>query len=162
MKVISIILVCMLTLVGCQFLTYRLVAHAQEVVIEPLPAPDMISFCVASYLLCSIFKDTYSKFNYVSDRELYGKDNRLSFADAVKNNQDFHGDCDDFVYTMRDLLHEQGYTTETYLVRTHVISNLHMVLKVKEGDEYYMVDNRYHMVRTWDIGMTGSMYTFER
>jgi len=40
MKVINIILVCMLTLVGCQFLTYRLVAHAQEVVIEPLSTPE--------------------------------------------------------------------------------------------------------------------------
>ena len=124
----------------------------------------MISFCVASYLLCSIFGDTYSKFNYVSDREQYGRDYRVSFAQDVKNNQDFRGDCDDFAYTMRDLLHEQGYTTELYLVRTYVLSGAqsHMVLKVKEGDEYYMVDNRYPMVRTWENGMTGSMYTLDR
>ena len=120
--------------------------------------------CVASYLLCSIFGDTYSKFNYVSDIEQYGRDYRVSFAQDVKNNRDFRGDCDDFAYTMRDLLHEQGYTTETYLVRTYVLSGAqsHMVLKVKEGHEYYMVDNRYPMVRTWENGMTGSMYTFER
>ena len=124
----------------------------------------MISFCVASYLLCSIFGDTYSKFNYVSDIEQYGRDYRVSFAQDVKNNQDFRGDCDDFAYTMRDLLHEQGYTTETYLVRTYVLSGAqsHMVLKVKEGHEYYMVDNRYPMVRTWENGMTGSMYTLDR
>ena len=124
----------------------------------------MISLCVASYLLCSIFGDTYSKFNYVSDIEQYGRDYRVSFAQDVKNNQDFRGDCDDFAYTMRDLLHEQGYTTELYLVRTYVLSGAqsHMVLKVKEGHEYYMVDNRYPMVRTWENGMTGSMYTFER
>ena len=124
----------------------------------------MISFCVASYLLCSIFGDTYSKFNYVSDIEQYGRDYRVSFAQDVKNNQDFRGDCDDFAYTMRDLLHEQGYTTETYLVRTYVLSGAqsHMVLKVREGDEYYMVDNRYPMVRTWENGMTGSMYTLDR
>ena len=124
----------------------------------------MISLCVASYLLCSIFADTYSKFNYVSDIEQYGRDYRVSFAQDVKNNQDFRGDCDDFAYTMRDLLHEQGYTTELYLVRTYVLSGAqsHMVLKVKEGQEYYMVDNRYPMVRTWENGMTGSMYTFER
>ena len=120
--------------------------------------------CVASYLLCSIFGDTYSKFNYVSDIEQYGRDYRVSFAQDVKNNQDFRGDCDDFAYTMRDLLHEQGYTTELYLVRTYVLSGAqsHMVLKVREGDEYYMVDNRYPTVRTWENGMTGSMYTFER
>ena len=120
--------------------------------------------CVASYLLCSIFGDTYSKFNYVSDIEQYGRDYRVSFAQDVKNNQDFRGDCDDFAYTMRDLLHEQGYDTELYLVRTYVLSGAqsHMVLKVKEGDEYYMVDNRYPTIRTWENGMTGSMYTFER
>ena len=124
----------------------------------------MMSLCVASYLLCTLFADTYSKFHYVSDIEQYGRDHRVSFADAVKRNQDFRGDCDDFAYTMRDLLHEQGYTTETYLVRTYVLSgaSLHMVLRVKEGNEYYMVDNRYPSVRTWDIGMTGSMYTYER
>ena len=124
----------------------------------------MISLCVASYLLCSIFGDTYSKFNYISDIEQYGRDYRVSFAQDVKNNQDFRGDCDDFAYTMRDLLHEQGYTTELYLVRTYVLSGAqsHMVLKVKEGHEYYMVDNRYPSVRTWETGMTGSMYTFER
>ena len=124
----------------------------------------MMSLCVASYLLCTIFADTYSKFHYVSDIEQYGMDYRVSFASAVKNNQNFRGDCDDFAYTMRDLLHEQGYTTETYLVRTYVLSgaSLHMVLRVKEGKEYYMVDNRYPSVRTWDIGMTGSMYTYER
>ena len=120
--------------------------------------------CVASYLLCSIFGDTYSKFNYVSDIEQYGRDYRVSFAQDVKNNQDFRGDCDDFAYTMRDLLHEQGYDTELYLVRTYVLSGAqsHMVLKVKEGDEYYMVDNRYPTIRTWENGMTGSMYTFDR
>ena len=120
--------------------------------------------CVASYLLCSIFGDTYSKFNYVSDIEQYGRDYRVSFAQDVKNNRDFRGDCDDFAYTMRDLLHEQGYTTEVYLVRTSMLTGavLHMVLKVKEGNEYYMVDNRYPSVRTWENGMDGSMYTFER
>ena len=124
----------------------------------------MITLCTASYLLCTLFGNVYSKFNYVSDIEQYGRDYRVSFADAVKNNQDFRGDCDDFAYTMRDLLHEQGYTTETYLVRTYVLSGaaLHMVLRVKEGDEYYMVDNRYPTIRTWYNGMTGSMYTFER
>ena len=124
----------------------------------------MISLCVASYLLCSIFGDTYSKFNYVSDIEQYGRDYRVSFAQDVKNNRDFRGDCDDFAYTMRDLLHEQGYDTELYLVRTYVLSGAqsHMVLRVREGDKYYMVDNRYPMVRTWENGMTGSMYTLDR
>ena len=115
-------------------------------------------------MLCSIFGDTYSKFNYVSDIEQYGRDYRVSFAHDVKNNRDFRGDCDDFAFTMRELLQEQGYDTETYLVRTYVLSGAqsHMVLKVREGDQYYMVDNRYPMVRTWENGMTGSMYTFER
>ena len=124
----------------------------------------MNSLCAASYLLCSLFGDTYSKFNYTSDIEQYGRDYRVSFAQAVKNHRDFRGDCDDFAYTMRDLLEEQGYTTETFLVKTYVLSGAqpHMVLRVKEGDEYYMVDNRYPTVRTWDNGISGSMYTFER
>ena len=124
----------------------------------------MISLCVASYLLCSIFGDTYSKFNYVSDIEQYGRDYRVSFAHDVKNNRDFRGDCDDFAFTMRELLQEQGYDTETYLVRTYVLSGneLHMVLKVKENGKYYMVDNRYPAIRTWEDGMSGSMYTLDR
>ena len=124
----------------------------------------MMSLCVASYLLCTLFADTYSKFHYVSDIDQYGRDHRVSFASAVKNNQDFRGDCDDFAYTMRDLLHEQGYTTETYLVRTSMITGatLHMVLRVKEGNEYYMVDNRYPSVRILDIVMVGSMYSYAR
>jgi predicted transglutaminase-like cysteine proteinase len=115
-------------------------------------------------MLCGIFDDVYSKFNYVSDIEQYGRDYRVSFAQDVKNNQDFRGDCDDFAYTMRELLQEQGYHIETYLVRTYVLSGgeLHMVLRVKEGNEYYMVDNRYPTVRTWENGMSGSMYTLDR
>ena len=124
----------------------------------------MKSLCIAVSMLCGIFDDVYSKFNYVSDIEQYGMDYKVSFAHAVKNGRDFRGDCDDFVYTMRDLLHEQGYDTETYLVRTYVLSGgeLHMVLRVKEGNEYYMVDNRYPAIRTWENGMTGSMYTIDR
>jgi predicted transglutaminase-like cysteine proteinase len=113
-------------------------------------------------LLCSLFGDVYSKFNYTSDIEQYGiEEYRVSFAKAVKNNQDFRGDCDDFAYTMRDLLQEQGYDTELHIVQTYVMSGSkpHMVLRVREDDEYYMVDNRYPTIRTWENGMSGSMYT---
>ena len=124
----------------------------------------MISFCIASLMLCGIFDDVYSKFNYVSDIEQYGMEYKVSSAYAVKNNQDFRGDCDDFAYTMRDLLQEQGYVTETYIVKTYVLSGgkLHMVVKVREGNEYYMVDSRYPTIRTWENGMSGSMYTMIR
>jgi predicted transglutaminase-like cysteine proteinase len=86
---------------------------------------------------------------------------KVSFAHAVKNNRDFRGDCDDFAYTMRDLLQEQGYDTELHIVQTYVMSGSkpHMVLRVREDDEYYMVDNRYPTIRTWENGMSGSMYT---
>ena len=115
-------------------------------------------------MLCTLFGDVYSKFNYASDIEQYGRDHRVSFAHDVKNGRDFHGDCDDFAYTLRELLHEQGYDTEVYIVRTYVLAGgkLHMVLKVREGNEYYMVDNRYPTVRTWDNGVKGSMYTMLR
>ena len=121
----------------------------------------MISFCIASLMLCGIFDDVYSKFSYVSDIEQYGMEYKVSFAHAVKNNQDFRGDCDDFAYTMRDLLQEQGYDTELHIVQTYVMSGSkpHMVLRVREDDEYYMVDNRYPTIRTWENGMSGSMYT---
>ena len=100
----------------------------------------------------------------MSDIEQYVKDHRVSFAHDVKNNRDFAGDCDDFAYTLRELLHEQGYDTETYIVRTYVLSGgeLHMILKVRDGQKYYMVDNRYPTVRTWENGMNGSMYTMMR
>ena len=124
----------------------------------------MISFCIASLMLCGIFDDVYSKFNYVSDIEQYGMEYKVSSAHAVKNNQDFRGDCDDFAYTMRELLQEQGYVTETYIVKTYVLSGgkLHMVVRVREGNEYYMVDSRYPTIRTWENGMSGSMYTMMR
>ena len=124
----------------------------------------MKSLCIAISMLCVIFDDVYSKFNYVSDIEQYGMEYVVSSAKAVKSGRDFRGDCDDFVYTMRDLLHEQGYYTETYLVRTYVLSgsDLHVVLKVRENNEYYMVDNRYPAIRTWENGMSGSMYTIDR
>ena len=56
----------------------------------------MKSLCIAISMLCSIFDDVYSKFNYVSDIEQYGMEYKVSSAHAVKNNQDFRGDCDDF------------------------------------------------------------------
>ena len=124
----------------------------------------MNSLCAASYLLCSLFGDVYSKFSYVSDIEQYGMEHKVSFVHAVKNNQDFRGDCDDFAYTMRDLLQEQGYDTEIHILQTYVMSGSkpHMVLRVKEDDEYYMVDNRYPGIRTWENGIDGSMYTMMR
>ena len=124
----------------------------------------MKSLCIAVSMLCGIFDDVYSKFNYVPDIEQYGMDYKVSFAKAVKSGRDFRGDCDDFAFTMRELLQEQGYDTETYLVRTYVLSGneLHMVLKVKENGKYYMVDNRYPAIRTWENGMSGSMYTLDR
>ena len=124
----------------------------------------MKSLCIAVSMLCGIFDDVYSKFNYVSDIEQYGMEYMVSSAKAVKSGRDFRGDCDDFVYTMRDLLDEQGYYTEIYLVRTYVLSgsDLHVVLKVRENNEYYMVDNRYPAIRTWKNGMSGSKYTFDR
>ena len=124
----------------------------------------MKSLCIAISMLCGIFDDVYSKFNYVSDIEQYGMEYVVSSAKAVKSGRDFRGDCDDFVYTMRDLLDEQGYYTEIYLVRTYVLSgsDLHVVLKVRENNEYYMVDNRYPAIRTWKNGMSGSKYTFDR
>ena len=124
----------------------------------------MITLCTASYLLCTLFGDVYSKFNYVSDIEQYGRDHRVSFAQNVRNAENFRGDCDDFAYTLRELLHEQGYNTEVYIVRTYALSGgeLHMVLKVEDGNEYYMADNRYPTVRTWENGMSGSMYTILR
>lgn len=101
--------------------------------------------------------DTLSKFRYVNDDIQYGRDLRISFAEEVKKGQEFWGDCDDFAYTIRDLLREKGYKVETVIVRTSAWSGnmIHMVVKV---DDKYMLDNRYPFVRTWDRGMRGSQY----
>ena len=96
-------------------------------------------------------------FNYVSDDEQYGTDRRVSFVKEVKRGETFKGDCDDFAYTIRDLLREKGHKVETVVVRIAKISGrmLHMVVKV---DDKYMMDNRYPFVRTWKNGMKGSQY----
>ena len=104
-----------------------------------------------------VLLDTLRKFSYVSDEEQYGGDRKVSFAKEVKEGKSFKGDCDDFAYTIRDLLLEKGHTVQTVIVRTSKISGsiLHMVVKV---DNKYMIDNRYPFVRLWEDGVKGSQY----
>ena len=104
-----------------------------------------------------VLLDTLRKFSYVSDKEQYGGDRKVSFAKEVKEGKSFKGDCDDFAYTIRDLLLEKGHTVQTVIVRTSKISGsiLHMVVKV---DNKYMIDNRYPFVRLWNDGVKGSQY----
>ena len=104
-----------------------------------------------------VISDTLRKFSYVSDKEQYGGDRKISFAKQVKEGKSFKGDCDDFAYTIRDLLLEKGHTVQTVIVRTSKISGsiVHMVVKV---DNKYMIDNRYPYVRLWNDGVKGSQY----
>ena len=104
-----------------------------------------------------VLLDTLRKFSYVSDKEQYGGDRKVSFAKEVKEGKSFKGDCDDFAYTIRDLLLEKGHTVQTVIVRTSKISGsiMHMVVKV---DNKYMIDNRYPFVRLWNDGVKGSQY----
>ena len=104
-----------------------------------------------------VLLDTLRKFSYVSDKEQYGGDRKISFAKQVKEGKSFKGDCDDFAYTIRDLLLEKGHIVQTVIVRTSKISGsiLHMVVKV---DSKYMIDNRYPFVRFWEDGVKGSQY----
>ena len=87
----------------------------------------------------------------------YGRDRKISFAKQVKEGKSFKGDCDDFAYTIRDLLIEKGHAVQTVIVRTPKVSGsiLHMVVKV---DNEYMIDNRYPFVRFWKDGVKGSQY----
>ena len=104
-----------------------------------------------------VLSDTLRKFSYVSDKEQYGGDRKISFAKQVKEGKGFKGDCDDFAYTIRDLLREKGYTVQTVIVRTSKISGsiLYMVVKINNK---YMIDNRYPYVRFWKDGVNGSQY----
>ena len=101
--------------------------------------------------------DTLKRFYYVSDYVQYGHDRKVSFAKEVKQGKDFRGDCDDFAYTIRDILREKGHKAQTVIVRTSAISGLrkHMVVMV---DYKYMIDNRYPFVRLWEKGVEGSQY----
>ena len=110
-----------------------------------------------TYVLDNFLFHIFSKFTYVSDEEQYGEDRKISFAKQVKEGKNFKGDCDDFAYTVRDLLIERGYKAITVIVRTPPISGsiLHMVVMV---DDKYMIDNRYPFVRTWEQGIKGSQY----
>ena len=107
--------------------------------------------------LDQVLLDTLRKFEYVSDEDQYGEDRKISFAKQVKEGKTFKGDCDDFAYTIRDLLKEKGHKVTTVIVRIPKISGskLHMVVKV---DDKYMIDNRHPFVRTWEQGVKGSMY----
>ena len=111
----------------------------------------------------AIFDDVYTKFTWVSDMEQFGvSDKKVSFAKQVKKGLSFNGDCDDFAYTMRDLLNESGYETELHTVRTYngnIRGKSHMVVKATKGDKSFMIDNRYPDIRSWENGMSGSMYT---
>ena len=110
-----------------------------------------------TYVLDNFLFHIFSKFTYVADEEQYGEDRRISFAKEIKEGKTFKGDCDDFAYTVRDLLIERGYKAITVIVRTPPISGsiLHMVVMV---DDKYMIDNRYPFVRTWEQGIKGSQY----
>ena len=107
--------------------------------------------------LDKVLLDTLKRFHYVSDYVQYGRDKRVSFAKEVKEGKDFRGDCDDFAYTIRDILREKGHTVQTVIVRTSKLSGslIHMVVKV---DDMYMIDNRYPFVRLWENGVKGSQY----
>jgi predicted transglutaminase-like cysteine proteinase len=111
----------------------------------------------------AIFDDTFKKFTWVSDMEQFGViDKKVSFAKQVKKGLSFKGDCDDFAYTMRDLLNENGYETELHSVRTYngnMRGKSHMVLKATKDGESLMIDNRYPDIRGWEVGMNGSRYT---
>jgi predicted transglutaminase-like cysteine proteinase len=109
--------------------------------------------------LDSVLLDTLKKFHYVSDYVQYGHDKRVSFAKEVKEGKDFRGDCDDFAYTIRDILREKGHKVQEVIVRTSKSSGsiIHMVVKV---DDKYMIDNRYPFVRLWEKGMKDSQYKF--
>ena len=107
--------------------------------------------------LDKVLLDTLKKFHYVSDYVQYGRDKRVSFAKEVKEGKDFRGDCDDFAYTIRDILREKGHKVQEVIVRTSKASGsiIHMVVKV---DDKYMIDNRYPFVRLWENGVKGSQY----
>ena len=66
--------------------------------------------------LDKVLLDTLKRFHYVSDYVQYGRDKRVSFAKEVKEGKDFRGDCDDFAYTIRDILREKGHTVQTVIV----------------------------------------------
>ena len=118
---------------------------------------EVRSFTSNPETLDDILLNVFKKFTYITDKEQYGEDRKISFAKQVKEGKSFKGDCDDFAYTIRDLLIEKGYKAITVLVRTPPVSNsiLHMVVKV---DDKYMIDNRHPFVRTWKQGVTGSQY----
>ena len=117
------------------------------------------TICTTASLLCGIFDMTYKQFNYVSDDIQYGGDYRVSHASTVKAGNTFDGDCDDFVYTIEELLGEANIKSFKYTVRVYMTNQLHMILKVKHHREWYMVDNRYPAIRKWQDGIMGSMYT---
>ena len=82
--------------------------------------------------LDAVLLEPIRKLSYVSDEKQYGGDRKVSFAKEVKEGKSFKGDCDDFAYTIRDLLLEKGHTVQTVIVRTSKISGsiLHMVVKL--------------------------------
>ena len=118
----------------------------------------------------NIFLKTYRLFIWQSDYERTGKyDVRETFAHKVKAHEKFYGDCDDFAYTVYDLLTESGYHPQLWIVELPVFSILnpsdryHMITSVSDSKnlsdrKIWMLDNRYPGLREWKTGVTGSMY----
>jgi len=113
-----------------------------------------------------IFLFAYRNFDYKTDLERFGvSDYRKSFYDDLKQNKRFSGDCDDFAYTVRDLLVEKGYKPELWIVAVppriwrNGVPGYHMVVKVQDKNGFvWMLDNRYPRPRKWLRGVRGSMY----
>lgn len=110
--------------------------------------------------IVNIVEYTRSRFLYVSDIVKFGVlDYRISYFEDVKKGRSFSGDCDEFAYTVRDLLIDTGYRSQLYIVsipssqRRKQETQYHMITRVWNKDISYMVDNRNYKVLNWDVGL---------
>ena len=100
---------------------------------------------------------TLSRFDYVSDIDLYGwQDYWSSHGDDVLSGRGFAGDCDNFALTACELAHRAGHQDVSIVLAWTETGEYHAVCAVDDR----ILDNRYAQVMPvhrlpyrWHIGM---------
>ena len=96
--------------------------------------------------LVKVQMDVNQDVKYISDMELYGKEEFWERTDD-------RGDCEDYALEKRERLSKQGWSKLTDLALATCwteLGNFHAVLIAKTDKGAYVLDNRHLSVRSWE------------
>lgn len=96
--------------------------------------------------LSEIHSKVFDVFEYTTDREHYGLEEKWSVPPEYSADMTFKGDCDDFAMMCRKLCREAGIDNSRLVVCYDETGEGHLVLEV----EGYVLDNRSRDLETQD------------